>query len=93
MRAPSEAHKNQLVKIQLTQRLTTSVKLNSAFEEVTNQMTPECRMYQAAAQVNVLSTEISNVIEADIFLYDGRQHSLEFLWLDSLTLSGSEAVA
>lgn len=93
MRAPSKAHRNQLVKIQLTQRLTTSVKLNFAFEEVTNQMTPKGGMYQAATQVNVLSPEMLDTIEADAFHDDGRQHYLGSLWLDSLTLSGSEAVA
>ena len=93
MRAPSEAHRNQLVKIQLTQRLTTSVKLNFAFEEVTNQMKPKGGMYQATTQVNVLSPEIFDIIEADAFHCDGRQYYLESLWLESLTLSGSEAVA
>lgn len=45
MRAPSKAHRYQLVKIQPTQRLTTSVEQSSALEEVTSLMTPERRMY------------------------------------------------
>jgi hypothetical protein len=93
MRAPRKAHRNQLVEIQLTQRLTTSVKPNFAVEEVTNQLTPKVGMYQAATQVNVLSHEIYDIIEVDTFHYDGRQYYLESLWLDSLALSGSEAVA
>jgi hypothetical protein len=74
MRAPSEAHSNQLVKIQPTQRLTTSVERNSALEEVTNPVKPEWRMYQAATQVNVLSPEINDIVEVDAFHCDGRQH-------------------
>jgi len=36
MRAPSEAYKLQLVKIQSRQRLATSLELNPASREVTN---------------------------------------------------------
>lgn len=74
MGAPSKAHRYQLVKIQPTQRLTTSVEQGSALEEVTNLMTPERRMYQAATQVNVLSSEIFNIVEVDALHCDGRQH-------------------
>lgn len=91
--APSEAHRNQLVKIQLTQRLTTSVKLNFAFEEVTNQVKPKGKMDQAATQVNVLSSEMLNIVEVDAFFIDGRQYYLGSVWLDPLALPESKAAA
>lgn len=67
MRAPSKAHRNQLVKIQLTQRLTACVKPNLASVAVTKQMKPRSGMYQAATQVNVLSPEMFDIVEVDAF--------------------------
>jgi hypothetical protein len=67
MSAPREVRKNQPVKIRSMQRLTTSVEATTALKEVTNLMKPVGATYQAATQVKVLSPEISDIIEADVF--------------------------
>ena len=59
--------KNQLVRIQRVQRLTTSTEPTIALQEVTNVVKPMEGTYQAATQVKVLSPEIFNIIEVDVF--------------------------
>lgn len=71
MCAPRKVRKNQLVKIQPMQRLTTGIELTTALLEVTKAVKPVERTYQAATQVKVLSPEIFNIVEADIV------HSME----------------
>jgi hypothetical protein len=56
------------------QRLTTSIELTIALWEVTNTMKPMVRTYQAATKVKVLSSEIFNIIEVDVFALCGRQY-------------------
>jgi len=56
-------------------------------------MVPGRRRYQAATQVKGLSSEMFNVIEADIFHVHGRQHGYIRKGEDGAALSGSEAVA
>ena len=67
MSAPRKAHKIQLVKIQHTQRLATSVERTITSCKVTNMMKLMERTSQAATQVKVLSPEIFNMMEADVF--------------------------
>lgn len=67
MSAPSKVHKIQSVKIRSMQRLTTSIEVTIALHEVTSVMKPIEATYQAATQVKVLSPEILNIIEADVF--------------------------
>jgi len=69
MCAPSKALNLQSVKIRSTQRLTTSVELTIALQEVTNVVKPVEGTYQAATQVKVLSPEIFNEVEADVLHY------------------------
>jgi hypothetical protein len=51
------------------QRLTTSTELTTTWQAVTNVVELVEWTYQAATQVKVLSPEIFNVIEADVFHY------------------------
>lgn len=67
MSAPRKVRKNQPVKIRSMQRLTTSIEATTALKEVTILMKPVEATYQAATQVKVLSPEILNIIEADVF--------------------------
>ncbi len=67
MSAPRKVRKNQLVKIPPMQSLTNSIEATIALQEATNVMKPVEATYQAATQVKVLSPEISNIIEADVF--------------------------
>ena len=66
-RAPRKVRKNQLVRIQPMQSLTNSIEATIALQEVTNVMKPIEATYQAATQVKVLSSEIPENIEADVF--------------------------
>jgi len=93
MRAPSEAHVNQLVKIQPEQRLATSSEQNSTFREVTNWVKLEGWMYQAATKVNVLSPEMIHIVEVDAFHCDGRLYYCDVIGEETVALPGSEAVA
>jgi hypothetical protein len=67
MSAPRKVRKNQLVRIQPMQSLTNSIEATIALQEVTNVMKPIEATYQAATQVKVLSSEIPENIEADVF--------------------------
>jgi len=76
MSAPSKALKEQLVKIQPTQRLAISVELNLIQQEVMNAVKLKGRTEQTATQVKVLSSEIVNIIEADaVHLAEGSKWS------------------
>ena len=65
--APRKVRKNQSVRIRPMQSLTSSIEPTIALQEVTNVMKPVEGTYQAATQVKVLSPEILNIIEADVF--------------------------
>ena len=93
MRAPSKAHVNQLVKIRHEQRLATSSEQNSTFREVTTWAKLEGWMYQAATKVNVLSPEITYIVEVDAFHDDGRLYYCDDIGKETVALPGSEAVA
>ena len=67
MSAPRKVRKNQSVRIRPMQSLTSSIEPTIALQEVTNVMKPVEGTYQAATQVKVLSPEILNIIEADVF--------------------------
>lgn len=62
-----QVRRNQSVKIRRVQRLTTSTEPTITWQAVTNVVKLVEGTYQAATQVKVLSPEISNVIEADVF--------------------------
>jgi hypothetical protein len=76
MRAPSEAHINQSVRIRHEQRPATSSELNSTCREATNCVKLEGWMYQATTQVKVLSPEIIVIVEVDAVHLCGRQYCL-----------------
>lgn len=59
--------KLQLVKIQPTQSLTDSVEPNLTYEEVTNHAKLRGGMYWVVTKVKEVSSEIDNIVEADIF--------------------------
>ena len=67
MGAPRKVRKSQLVRIRLMQSLTSSIEPTIALQEVTNVMKPVEGTYQAATQVKVLSPEMFDIIEADVF--------------------------
>lgn len=67
MSAPRKVHKEQSVKIRSIQSLTNSIEPTNALHEVTSVMKPLEGTYQAATQVKVLSPEIPEIIEADVF--------------------------
>lgn len=67
MSAPSKVRKNQSVRIRPMQSLTNSIEATIALQEVTNVMKPVEATYQATTQVKVLSPEMVNIIEADVF--------------------------
>ena len=67
MSAPREVRKEQLVKIQPMQRLAISVELNLMQQEVTNVVKLKGGTRQTATQVKGLSSEISDIVEADTF--------------------------
>ena len=67
MRAPRKVHKEQSVKIRSIQSITNSIEPTIALQEVTNVMKPVEGTYQAATQVKVLSPEMYDIIEADVF--------------------------
>ncbi len=93
MRAPSEAHINQLVRIQHGQRTAASPELNPTFREVTNWMKLGEWMYQAVTKVNVLSPVMSFIVEVDAFHCDGRQYRCDTIGKETVALPGSEAIA
>ena len=67
MSAPSKARNKQSVKIRSMQRLTTSIEPTTTQPMVTEAVKLVEGTYQAATQVKVLSPEIYNIIEADVF--------------------------
>ena len=67
MGAPREALNLQSVKIRSMQRLATSIEPTIAQQTVTDVVKPMEGTYQAATRVKVLSPEIYNVVEADVF--------------------------
>ena len=67
MSAPSKAFNLQSVEIRPMQRLTTSIGPTIALQEVTNVVKPVEGTYQAATQVKVLSPEIFDIVDADVF--------------------------
>lgn len=67
MSAPSKAFNLQSVKIRSMQRLTPSIEPTIARQAVTNDVKPMEGTYQAATQVKVLSPEIVNIVEVDVF--------------------------
>ena len=74
MGAPRKAHSLQSVKIRSTQRLTTNVEPNIAWQEVTNVVKPMNGTYQAATQVKVLSPENNQRRRGRRASFHGRQH-------------------
>ena len=74
MRAPREAFREKLVKIQLRQSLANSLKRTIMLRKVTNVVKLMERTIQGATKVKVLSPEISDIIEVDIVHFSGRQH-------------------
>jgi hypothetical protein len=58
--------KLQLVKIQPTQSVTDSVEPNLTYEEVTNHAKLRGGMYWVVTKVKEVSSEIYNIVEADI---------------------------
>jgi hypothetical protein len=93
MRAPSEAHIVQLVQIQPKQRLATSSEQNLTYREVTNCAKLKGWMHQAVTQVNVLSPEITIIVEVDAFHSDGRRNCYLAIGDEIEALPGSEAMA
>lgn len=69
MSAPRKVCKEQSVRIRSIQSLTDSIEPNIALHKVTSVMKPVGGTYQAATQVKVLSSEIPDIIEADVFHY------------------------
>ena len=67
MSAPRKVHKEQSVTIRSIQSLTNSIEPTIALHEVTSVMELVEGTYQAATQVKVLSPEILDIIEADVF--------------------------
>lgn len=67
MSAPSKALNLQSVKIRSMQSLTNSIEPTTAWQAETNVVKPVEGTYQAATQVKVLSSVMSNVVEADVF--------------------------
>lgn len=66
MSAPRKALNLQSVKVRSVQRLTTSIEPITVRQAVTNVVKPVRGRYQAATQVKVLSSEIANIVEADV---------------------------
>ena len=67
MSAPSKALNLQAVKIRPMQRLTLSIEPTTAWQAVINVLKPVEGTEQAATQVKVLSPEIFNIVEVDVF--------------------------
>ena len=67
MSAPRKARNKQSVRIRPMQRLTISIERSVTQQLVTNAVKLAEGTYQAATQVKVLSPEILNIIEADVF--------------------------
>ena len=68
--------KLQLVKIQPTQSLTNSVESNLTYEEVTNHTKLRGGMYWVVTKVKEVSSEIYNIVEADILrAMEGSTHN------------------
>ena len=65
--ALGKADKLQLVKIQFTQSVADSVEPNSTYVEVTNHTKLEGGMYWVVTQVKDISSEIADIVEADMF--------------------------
>ena len=74
--ALGKVDKLQLVKIQSTQSLTDSVEPNFTYEEVTNHTKLRGGMYWVVTKVKEVSSEIYNIVEADIlWAMEGRIHN------------------
>ena len=71
MRALGKVDKLQLVKIQSTQSVASSVEPNLTYEEVTSHAKLKGGMYWVVTQVKDVSSEIVNIVEVDMF------HSME----------------
>ena len=71
MRALGKVDKSQLVKIQSTQSVASSVEPNLTYEEVTSHAKLKGGMYWVVTQVKDVSSEIVNIVEVDMF------HSME----------------
>ena len=69
MGAPRKVRKKQSVKIRSIQSLTNSIEPTTGLHKVTSVMKPVGGTYQATTQVKVLSSEIPDIIEADVFHY------------------------
>lgn len=69
MSTPSKVRKKQLVRIRPMQSLTNGIEPTIALQTVRDVMKSVEGTYQAATQVKVLSPEIANIIEADVFHY------------------------
>ena len=67
MGAPRKARNKQSVRIRPMQRLIISIERSVTQQLVTNAVKLAEGTYQAATQVKVLSPEILNIIEADVF--------------------------
>ena len=67
MRALGKVDKLQLVKIQSTQSVASSVEPNFTYGEVTNHVKLRGGMYWVVTQVKGVSSEIPNIIEVDMF--------------------------
>ena len=93
MRAPSEAHVNQLVEIQRGQRLATSPEQNLTYGKATTCAKLRGWMYQAVTKVNVLSPVITHVVEVDAVHDDRRQYCCDVKGENTAALPGSEAMA
>ena len=74
MSAPRKVRKIQSMRIRPMQSLTNSIEATIALQEVTNVMKLIEATYQAATKVKVLSSEIFEIIEADVFALCGRQY-------------------
>jgi hypothetical protein len=67
MSAPSKVLNTQSVKIRSMQRVTTSIEPTTTLYLVTNAMKLVEGTYQAATKVKVLSPEMPEIVEADVF--------------------------
>ena len=68
MRTLGKVDKLQLVKIQSTQSVTDSVEPNFTYREVTNYAKLKGGMYWVVTQVKNVSSEIFDIVEADIMV-------------------------
>ena len=74
MRALGKADKLQLVKIQSMQSIANSIELNLTHKEVTNYVKLRGGMYRVVTKVKDISSEIFNIVEADMVHLHGKQN-------------------